>query len=396
MCAATPRMMRSVSARSAWVTATVPKSWSWTPTRPPRRVTRAISATTRSGSATCRITVIASTASKRPPLNGSAAPSASRSVTRLRAPRHRFRASRRIRRLGSTPTTLPRGPAIAARSRMTTPVPQPTSRIASPGRMGTKRRNRPRRRAWVGVRPRSSSEAASFAASGCASTSRHGSGWSEGAVTKRASAAGGAASAFGAAEVTDLSVLQPAQRPCLHDVGVAHEAFHELIGELDTRAERSLREPAQQRSQQRQRDRQREENQHDPHRVSAIWLDGDRAEELPVLGGELRRDGAARPLASEEDARVRAATEDLLNGVTRGLGRGERGLDGVEELSEEWIGPAFSPHRAPYDTIPTRWPPAGRASDPPRGTRVASSRSVKTPGACPTVSTSSTPSSTWA
>src|SRR5213595_3292776 len=142
--------------------------------------------------------------------------------------------------------------------------------------------------------------------------------------------------------------------------------------------------------------RQREENQHDPHRVSAIWLDGDRAEELPVLGGELRRDGAARPLASEEDARVRAATEDLLNGVTRGLGRGERGLDGVEELSEEWIGPPFSPHRAPYDTIPTRWPPAGRASDPPRGTRVASSRSVKTPGACPTVSTSSTPSSTWA
>src|SRR5918996_1334990 len=39
--------MRSVSARSGWATATVPKSWSWTPTRPPRRVTRAISATTR-------------------------------------------------------------------------------------------------------------------------------------------------------------------------------------------------------------------------------------------------------------------------------------------------------------------------------------------------------------
>src|SRR5712692_11279639 len=310
--------------------------------------------------------------------------------------RESLRASPRITRLGSTPTTLPRRPTSAARSRVTAPVPQPTSRTTSPGRMGTKRRNRRRRRAWLAVRARSSSDVASWTGSGCASTSRQGSGWSEGAVKRRRSAAGGAAGALGAAEVADLAAVHPAERARFHDVGVADRVLHELVGERGARAERPLREPAEHRGQEREGRRQPEENQHDPHRGSAVRLDGDGAEELPVLRRELRRDGAAAPLAREEDAGVGAAPEDFLDGVTRGLGRGERGLDRLEEFPEERVGAAFSPHRAPYDTIPTRWPPAGRASAPLRAIRAASSRSARTPGACPTARKSSTPSSTSA
>src|SRR5919197_1407847 len=294
MRAATSPRMRSVSARSGWVTATVPKSWSWTPTRPPRRLTRAISLTTRTGSVTCRITVIASVTSKLPSLNGSAAPFPTRSaILPPLAARQSFRASLRITRLGSTPTTLPRRPTIAARSRITTFVPHPTSRTTAPWRTGTKRRNRRRRRCCVRVAPRTSRLLASCTASGCASRSRHGSGWSAGAVKRWLSAAGGAPGALGAAIVTDLAVLDPGQRTCLHDVRVADEVLHELVGRVEARVEGPLGEPPEQRGQQHQRERQPEEHQHGTHPASAVRFDRDRAEELLVLGRQLRRDGAA-------------------------------------------------------------------------------------------------------
>src|SRR5881409_129205 len=111
------------------------------------------------------------------------------------------------------------------------------------------------------------------------------------------------------------------------------------------------------------------------------------------MGRERRTDPLLRKLLEAVEAPL-AAAEAARDAVQEILRRGERGLDRLEEFPEERVGAAFSPHRAPYDTIPTRWPPAGRASAPLRAIRAASSRSARTPGACPTARKSSTPSST--
>ena len=94
-----------------------------------------------------------------------------------------------------------------------------------------------------------------------------------------------------------------------------------LAGGLDAHAEGRLREPAEERGQEGQSERQREENHDGPHRASAVRLDRDGAEELPVLRRELRGDGAAPRAAREENARVGATPENLLDGVARGFGR---------------------------------------------------------------------------
>jgi hypothetical protein len=72
------------------------------------------------------------------------------------ASRARRRAAAISTRLLSTPVTRPRAPTSAATSRVTTPLPQPTSSTRHPRVIPQKRRKRRRKRAWVGVRPRDS------------------------------------------------------------------------------------------------------------------------------------------------------------------------------------------------------------------------------------------------
>src|SRR5439155_647249 len=168
MCVATPCRMWSVSSRSGCVTATAPKSWSCKPTRPPGHVTRAISRTTRSGSATCRITVMARAASKRPAANGSWAPS----------------------------------------------------------------------------------------------TSRHGSGTT---FTRVGSTTRVEASALFAAEVADLVGFPAADRPRLHDVGLAHRILDELVRKRAARSGRGRENTAQQREEQDDGHRHPEDDGQQPH-----------------------------------------------------------------------------------------------------------------------------------
>ena len=115
-------------------------------------------ATRQTQALSAHLTKAASAQSKRPLGTGSAAASPRRKSTRRssRSSRARRRAAASSTRLLSTPVTRPRGPTITAASRVTTPLPQPTSTTRHPGAMPQKRRNRRRRRAWVGVRPRDS------------------------------------------------------------------------------------------------------------------------------------------------------------------------------------------------------------------------------------------------
>src|SRR5437763_8180311 len=380
MRAATSRRMRSVSSRSGCVTATMPKSWSWSPTLPPGLTTRAISCTTRSGSGTCRMTVTARATSKPPALNGSRAPSARRSVMRPpAATRHSVRATYRIVRLGSTPTTVPPRPTSAATSRSTTPVPQPTSSTRAPFRTGTKRRKRRRRRVWAGVRPRCSRVVASRAASGWASTLRHGSGGSGAPVKKRQARLARRAHSSLQKYVTSSPVVRLTARDFttyVWQTGSFTSSSPPTERARRTgsgRRRRNIRATSAAAASQRKSSANRT-------RPSAVGLDGDGPEELLVLRRELGRGLAATLLPGEEDPGVGTPPQDLLHGFARRLGRLQGDLDDLQELLHQQVHVAFSRHRAPYDTIAARWPPAGRASAPRRATRAASSRSARTSG----------------
>src|SRR5262249_55483927 len=72
-------------------------------------------------------------------------------------------------------------------------------------------------------------------------------------------------------------------------------------------------------------------------------LDRDGPKEFLVLRGQLG--GKALALgACEEDSGVRAALEDLLHGIARGVGRRQRCLDRLHEALEETFEVSLSRH----------------------------------------------------
>ena len=98
--------------------------------------------------------------------------------------------------------------------------------------------------------------------------------------------------------------------------------------------------------------------------------------------------------AGEEDAGVGAAPEDLLHGVARRLGGGQRRLDRLHQLLHERVDGTFLGHRS-YDTI-GRERGLDAACLVGRATRAASSRCARTAGGCPTARSSSTRCWRWA
>src|SRR5438445_450743 len=298
------------------------------------------------------------------------------------APRDSERARASSVALVSTAVTAPRRPTRAARSRTTTPVPQPTSSTRSPVRTGTQRRKRRRRRTWLGVRPRTSRAAAIVSAVGCASTARQGSGWRLANVTARALLAAEVGRPVGAAA---------AHGPRAHDVRLADGILHQLVADRDPRP-RPLRErTAQEREQHGEHEHENRKEQYDAHRLP-LRLDGEGPKEFLVLRGQLGREPAALG-AREEDTGVGAAPEDLLDGVARGVGGRQRGLDRLHEALEESVEMTLSGHQTLTITYGACALPGPRSRRRSAG-RGASSRCARTAGGCPTATTSSS-SARW-
>src|SRR6185369_14798485 len=72
-------------------------------------------------------------------------------------------------------------------------------------------------------------------------------------------------------------------------------------------------------------------------------LDGDGPKKFLVLRGQLGGKAAALG-AREEDPGVGTALEDLLNGVARGVGGGQRRFDRLHETLEETLEVSLSRH----------------------------------------------------
>src|SRR5262249_60100635 len=120
---------------------------------------------------------------------------------------------------------------IPARPRATPPGPPPPPGARSRAPTGPHFKNRPRRRIWLGRRPRTSSGGAIVSADGWASTTRQGSGCGGDAVTladvtPRAVLAAKILAAVGAAS---------AHRARADDVGLAHGILHQLVVDRDGR-----------------------------------------------------------------------------------------------------------------------------------------------------------------
>src|SRR5215813_12156079 len=206
------------------------------------------------------MTVMASEASKRPAAKGN---------------------------LASTPTTSPRRPTSAARSRTTTPVPQPTSSTRSPGLTGTNFRKRRRRRAWAGVRPRASRLFAISSTLVWPSACRHGSGCGvatparglataalldSGRLTRGGSGAGVEPGALLAAEVADPTGRRPPDRARLDDVGLAHRILDELVGQGAPGADARQAVSGQQRKQQHDGHDEEQQDRKKPHTTQRSGL----------------------------------------------------------------------------------------------------------------------------
>src|SRR5262245_45793926 len=78
---------------------------------------------------------------------------------------------------------------------------------------------------------------------------------------------------------------------------------------------------------------------------STIGLDRHRPEELFVLRRQLGRDRHALLAAGEEDPGIGAAAENLLHGVSRRVGGGQRGLDRLQKLLQERVDLPVPSHR---------------------------------------------------
>src|SRR5204863_350000 len=103
---------------------------------------------------------------------------------------------------------------------------------------------------------------------------------------------------------------------------------------------------------------------------SALRLDRHRAQELLVLRRQLGRERPAALGAREEDAGVGAALEDLLDGVARGVGGRQRGLDRLHELLEQRVDVPFLRHGSlRYHTGPMASPPTTTSSSSARSCR---------------------------
>src|SRR5919109_544604 len=119
-------------------------------------------------------------------------------------------------------------------------------------------------------------------------------------------------------------------------------------------------------------------------------FDRDGSEEFLVLRGQLG--GKASALGpGEEDTRVGAALQDLLDGVARGVRRRQRRLDRLHEALEKPVEVTFSRHCVLTITYGA-CPPPGRHSLRRSAGHRASSRCARTAGCCQTAASGPIPS----
>src|SRR3972149_1602177 len=273
----------------------------------------------RSASGTWRSTVTASVASNASSLKRRRLPSPSSKRTREPSPfwRASRRASRTKTRLGSTPSTPPPSPPPEPDlGRRPAAVLQALDHLEGVGRA-----------IGGGVRIRVQSHRLPGKARG----------------------------ALPAAEVVGRAPRLAAHGPGAEDVGLADRVLHELVLNRPRPSGGWRQEAPHDRPQKEDEKKKRPQKEEPAHgRSGGIGADGQRAGELPVLRGELDLFAPGslgiRGGAGEEDRRVGAPLEDLLDGLPGGLGRGQRALDRLEQLLHQPVNVLVPRH--PVSTIP--------------------------------------------